>query len=404
MAGCEREILDEANELLPDAVTLRRKLHANPELGLDLPETRAAVLEALADIEIEIELSEATSGLTATLRGEESGPGILLRADMDALPIVENTGLDFASKIPGRMHACGHDAHTAMLVGAARILDRHRSRLSGSVSLLFQAGEEGHFGARRMLDEGLLIRHPELRAAFALHVDPGNPVGQLACRSGPVMAAADVFSIELQGRGGHASMPHNAIDPIPVACEIVLALQTMVTRRIDAFDPVVLTATKISAGTTANVVPASAQVVGTLRSVSDHSRREAQRGIRRVAEQLAAAHEVEATVHVIDGYPPTLNDGEFVEFVRRVAIDLVGDESYLEMPAPIMGAEDFSYVLQQLPGAMMFLGARDESVDPAAPCHSDKMQLDEDGMATGIAIHAAVALDYLEAQAAEGVH
>lgn len=395
MAGRRGEILRESRELLPDAVALRRKLHAYPELGLDLPETRASVLEALEDIELELETSETTSGLLATLRGAGSGPGLLLRADMDALCVLENTGLEFASKLPGRMHACGHDAHTAMLVGAARLLSRHRSRLAGSVSLLFQPGEEGHFGAKRMLDEGLLLRHPELRGAFALHVDPGKRVGLLACRPGAVMAAADFFSVELRGRGGHASMPHNAIDPIPAACEIVLALQNMVTRRIDTFDPAVLTVAKLSAGSAPNVIPVSAQLMGTLRSVSEKTRREAQQGIRRVATQVAAAHDVEATVRVIDGYPPTLNDGEFAAFVRRVAIDLVGRDNYLEMPAPIMGAEDFSYILQQLPGAMMLLGVGDDSVETAEPCHSDKMQLDEAGMATGIAIHAAVALEYL---------
>jgi hippurate hydrolase len=395
MAICGREILVEARELLPDVVALRRRIHANPELGLDLPETRAAVLEALAEIELEIELSEKTSGLVATLRGARAGPGILLRADMDALPMPEDTGLDFASKIPGRMHACGHDAHTAMLVGAARLLDRHRGELAGSVSLLFQAGEEGYFGAKHMLDEGLLLRHPELRAAFALHVSPEHAAGQLTSRSGPVMAAADVFSVELTGRGGHGSMPHNAIDPIPVACEIVLALQTMITRRVDAFDPAVLTVGTLKAGTAPNIIPATAQITGTLRSVSEHSRRLAQKGIRRVAESLAAAHEVEAAAHVVDGYPPTLNDEEFTQFARRVAIELLGGENYLEMPAPIMGAEDFSYLLQQLPGAMMFLGVRDDSTDPPAPCHSNKMRIDEGAMATGIAMHAAVATRYL---------
>jgi len=389
-------LMAEAGELLPDAVSLRRKIHANPELGLDLPETAAAVLESLEGIDLEIARSEKTSGFLATLRGARPGPSILLRADMDALPMQEDTDLEFKSKIEGRMHACGHDSHTAMLALAARLLDRHRDEMAGNVVLMFQPGEEGYFGALVMIEEGLLDGVPDLRAAFAIHINPLHPPGVVASRPGPIMAAADIFQVILKGKGGHASMPHDAVDPIPVACEIVQALQTLVTRRIDVFDPVVLTVSQINAGSTTNVIPESARLLGTLRSTSEEARERAQEGIRRVATQVAAAHEVEADIVVVNGYPVTVNDAKFSGFVRTVAKDLLGADAYLDMPAPMMGAEDFSCVLHKVPGAMVALGVRPTGEGPRAPVHSNRMMLNEDGMQAGIALHAAVALRYLE--------
>ncbi len=390
------ELMAKAGELLPDAVTLRRKIHANPELGLDLPETAAAVLESLQGIDLEIARSEKTSGFLATLRGARPGPSILLRADMDALPMPEDTDLEFKSRNEGRMHACGHDAHTAMLSLAARLLDRHRDQMAGNVVLMFQPGEEGYFGAKVMIDEGLLDGVPDLGAAFAIHVAPPLPPGVVASRPGPIMAAADIFQVKLQGKGGHASMPHDAIDPVPVACEIVQALQTLVTRRIDVFDPVVLTVTQIEAGTTTNVIPESARLLGTLRSVSEQARERAQEGIRRVATQIAAAHQVEPDVVVVNGYPVTVNDAEFSAFARTVTKDLLGADAYVDMPSPLMGAEDFSCVLQKLPGAMVLVGVRPTDEESRAPLHSNRMMLNEEGMQAGIALNAAIALRYLK--------
>jgi hippurate hydrolase len=395
-------LLAEAGALLPDAIALRRRIHRSPELGLHLPETTAAVLESLAGLDLEITRSEETSGIVALLRGAQPGPSILLRADMDALPMPEDTGLDFASRFPDRMHACGHDAHTAMLAAAAQLLDAHRGEIRGSVAMLFQPGEEGFFGAKRMIEEGLLDGIPHLEAVFALHVDPRLPSGHLASRPGPVLAAADAFSIDLQGRGGHASMPHDTLDPIPAACEIVLALQGLVTRRIDAFDPAVITVAVLRAGTTVNVIPESARLQGTLRSVSEVSRERARQGIHRVATQVAAAHDLTATVHVIPGYPATVNDAGIAQFARDVAVGLVGEEAVADMKAPMMGAEDFSYILERLPGAVMFLGACEEGDDSPEPCHSNRMRLDEGAMTTGIALHAAVAIRYLEEAAERG--
>ncbi len=389
-------LLAEARAGLPEAVALRRRIHQHPELGLHLPETRKAVEEAIAGLDLEVIASQKTSGLVARLRGDRPGATILLRGDMDALPMPESNELPFASQQEGRMHACGHDAHTAMLAGAARMLAARRAALAGDVLFLFQPGEEGHFGARVMLEEGLLDGDAAPDAAFAIHIEPRLPVGRVASRPGPLMAAADVWSIEVVGRGGHASMPHDTLDPVPVACEIVQALQTFVTRRIDAFDPVVITVTRIEAGTTNNVIPESAHLLGTLRSTSEAARAHAQAGIRRIASQVAAAHELEARVHVVEGYPVTVNDAGFSAFTREVTGELLGEGAFIDMSAPVMGAEDFSYLLQRWPGAMVFLGVRPEGVERPAPCHSNRMLLNEEGMAAGMALHCAVALRYLE--------
>ncbi len=385
-------LLAEARELLPDAVALRRRIHQNPELGLQLPETTAAVLESLDDLDLEIRRSRDTTAFVARLRGRHPGPTVLLRADMDALPMPENTDLEFKSRNEGRMHACGHDAHTAMLAGAARLLARHRDRLRGDVQLFFQTGEEGHFGAKVALDEGLLDGEHSPDAVFAIHVDPRVPVGMVASRPGPLLAAADVLGLEVRGKGGHASMPHDAVDPIPVACEMVQAFQSFVTRRIDAFDPVVLTISQIESGTTNNVIPETARLSGTLRSTSERARARAHEGIARVAEGIAAAHECEVKVAWFEGYPVTVNDAGFTAFARDTVGDVLGERAFFDMKAPVMGAEDFSYLLQRWPGAMVFLGVRPGDPDRIAPCHSNRMCVNEDGMVAGIALHAAIAL------------
>ncbi len=389
-------LLSEARDLLPEAVSLRRRIHAEPELGLDLPVTQTTILDGLSELDLEVRTGTEVSSVVATMVGEAEGPTILLRADMDALPMPEDSGVDFASRREGVMHACGHDAHVAMLVGAARLLHQRRRDLRGTVKFLFQPGEEGHHGARHCLEEGLLS-DPTVDAGFALHITPNLTSGSLATRPGPFMAAADTLDIEIEGRGGHASSPHLSTDPIPVAAELVLALQSFVTRSVDAFDPAVLTIARLNAGTTGNVIPERAEIEGTLRTVSEKTRDLVHDGIHRVAHHVAAAHGCEADVTITRGYPVTVNDEGFVAFARGVLHELIGPDSVTDMKAPVMGAEDWSYVLQQVPGCMAFLGVCPPDVTPArAPaCHSNRMRLDEDAMAVGIAAHAAVALSYL---------
>jgi len=385
----------EAQSLLPDIIDLRRRIHANPELGNDLPETTAAVLDAISDLDLEIRKSERTTGIVATLQGAKPGRRILLRGDMDALPMPEDNDLTFASKNPGVMHACGHDSHTAMLVGAAKVLKQHQNELAGSVDFFFQTGEEGFFGAREALEEGLFDAPNSPDAVFALHITPLLDAGVFTGRPGPLLAAADTFEMTVRGKGGHASMPHDCLDPIPVACEIVQAFQTFVTRRVPAFDPIVLTTTKIEAGTTTNVIPEVANVLGTIRSTSEKSRALAHAGLDRLATKIGEAHEMEVEFEISQGYPVTVNEGAFTEFAAQTVRELFGENAYRPMRSPMMGAEDFSYLLQRFPGAMLFLGVKPEDPSLAAPCHSNRMILNESAMAHGAALHAQVARKFL---------
>lgn len=388
------EILADARALLDDVIALRRRIHRHPEIGLTLPRTQAAVLEALDGLGLDVRTGQRTTSVLARLRGARPGPTILLRADMDALPLREETGLPFASEVEGAMHACGHDAHVAMLVGAARLLAARRGDLGGTVLFMFQPGEEGYHGARIMLEEGLLDGAEPPRAAFALHVGHRSPAGMVTTRPGPTMASGDTFQITVRGRGGHASSPHDCLDPIPVACAIVQAFQTLVSRRVNVFDPAVVTVGKIEAGTTRNIIPETARMLGTVRTLSETTRERVLDGLRRLAEGIAASHEAEATVELIRGYPVTVNDGDFAAFVLDTARDVLGPERVEEMRAPIMGSEDFSYVLQRVPGAMAFLGTRPES-GPVYPNHSNRMLVHEPALAAGVAMHVAVALRFL---------
>lgn len=397
-------LTEEARELLSDAVDLRRKLHEWPEIGNDLPVTREHVLESIDGLPLDLTLHETTSGIAAVLHGAQPGPTMLLRGDMDALPMPEDTGLDFSSRVDGTMHACGHDLHTAILSGAARLLSRHRDRIAGRILFMFQPGEEGYAGAKFMLDEGLLDLPPlpdgsdsPIQHAFAMHVTSILPTGMVATRGGPLMASSDSMTITVRGKGGHASQPHLALDPIPVACEIVQALQTMVTRRIDAFDPSVVTVGRIQGGTAYNVIPEVAVISGTIRAVSERTRSLVSDGIRRVAEGIAAAHEMQAEVVLSDGYPVTVNDHDDAGYASSVAAELLGDDSVIQLPNPVMGAEDFSYVLDKVPGTMMFLGGKPADVRDAAPNHSNRVLFDEDAMSTGIAMYTAMALRRLGA-------
>jgi amidohydrolase len=391
------DVLAEAGALLDDVVALRRDLHRRPELGLDLPETQARVLEALDGLPLTVRTGERLSSIVADLDGGRPGPTVLLRGDMDALPMPEDTGLDFASEVDGAMHACGHDAHTAMLVGAARLLAARRGDVAGRVRFFFQPGEEGQGGARIALDEGVLEASDSGEAvswAFAVHQSPSIPSGMVTTKGGPIMASADEMYVTVRGLGGHASMPHHANDPIPVACEIVQALQTWVTRRVDVFTPAVVTVARIRAGTTTNVIPETARLDGTIRTVEPRVREEAHAAVRRIAEHVAAAHDMVAEVSIAEGYPVTVNDPGAADDVLAIARWLVGDDLAVAMPSPVMGAEDFSYVTEKVMGSMAFLGTRPPGVRPAnvAPNHSNRMVLDESSLATGVALYAAAAL------------
>ena len=387
---------DDLDAVVADAAQLRRAIHRRPELGTDNPETQRLILAALEPLGFDVSVGSGITSVVADLVGGRPGPTILLRADTDALPMTEESGEEFSSEYPGRAHTCGHDAHVAMLVGAARLLAARRDDLAGTVRFMFQPGEEGFGGAAVMIDEGVL---DDVAAAFAIHVSPNVPIGFVAGRSGPIMAATDDFEVTVRGRGAHASTPHFGNDPIPVACEIVTALQMFVTRRIDAFDPAVVTVGRISGGTTTNVIAETAEIAGTIRTMSDATRVKIRAGFERVVRNIAAAHECDVEIQLRAGYPVTRNDDGFATLAAGVVGDVLGDGRYFELPTPIMGAEDFSYVLQQVPGAMVFLGAcPDDIADSltAPSCHSNHMRLNEDALRYGIELHVSMALEALD--------
>lgn len=377
---------------LAEVIALRRAIHADPEVGLHCTRTSAKLREALAGLPLEIHVSPSTSGFVAILRGGgDNSRTVLLRGDMDALPMPEETGLEFASRVTGTMHACGHDAHSAMLVGAARALCARREHLPGTVVFMFQPGEEGYHGARFMIEDGLLDIAPA-DAAFALHILPTLTSGRVLSRAGPLLASTDALNVTIRGRGGHAAMPHETIDPIPVACEIVTALQGFIARRIAVTDPAVLSITKIVAGSAYNIVPGEVTMIGTLRTLSEATRGFARAGFECVVTGIAAAHGCEAEVRIDKGYPVTNNDARAIDLVRDIA-ETLEEGSWRIMPAPMMGGEDFSYVLQQVPGAMAFIGAAPAGSDPDTnpPLHNTRMTIDEGVLAKGVAMHCAFA-------------
>ncbi len=395
------EVHDDAVAISGELAELRRAIHREPEIGFELPRTQEKVLAALDGLPLEITTGQALSSVTAVLRGARPGGTVLLRGDMDALPVTERTGLVYASQVDGAMHACGHDLHTAMLAGAARLLSSQQAELAGNVIFMFQPGEELGGGARVMISEGVLdAAGARPVAAFGLHVASSLlPLGIYTARDGAMLAASDTLEITVHGRGGHGSQPHRAADPIPAACEIVTALQTMVTRRFDIFDPVVISVGTFHAGTASNVIPDQARLEVTVRSFSPEARSAVQDAALRLVRDVASAHGLSATAGFVDGYPLTVNHPDEVTFAERAVTELFGSQRFLRTPSPITASEDFSYVLEQVPGAFIMLGACPPDTDPAvAPFnHSAEAVFDEAVLADGATLLAELALRRLAA-------
>lgn len=394
-------LTEDAKQLHGDLVQLRRSLHAEPEIGLHLPRTQERVLTALDGLPIEIGTGTGLTSVTAVLRGGRPGPTVLLRGDMDALPVGERVNVDYASTIPGNMHACGHDLHTSMLVGAAHLLSARREHLAGDVVFMFQPGEEGFDGAGHMLAEGILDASGSRPvAAYGLHVSAsGAPGGVFVTRKGPLMAASDVATVRVLGRGGHGSSPHAALDPIPAACEMVTALQTFATRTFAPFDPVVLTVGAFHSGTAANVIPDDARFDITVRTFSAESQAKVRAGITRVCRGIAAAHGLEVDVDYDEQYPVTVNDDTETEFVADVVAEVHGPERFAWQPQPAAASEDFSRVLNEIPGAFVFLGACPADRDPAAAAfnHSPLAEFDDAVLGDGAALYGELAIRRLAA-------
>jgi amidohydrolase len=389
-------LLAETTAISGEIAELRHAIHREPEIGYHLPRTQEKVLAALDGLPLEISVGRQLTSVTAVLRGGRPGPVVLLRGDMDALPVTEATGLPYASEIDGAMHACGHDLHTAMLAGAARLLSARQRDLPGSVVFMFQPAEEGGGGARIMIEEGVLAAAGEPpAAAYALHVFShllGH--GVFAVRPGPALAGMDTLDVTVRGRGGHASAPHRSADPIPAACEMVTALQALVTRRFDVFDPVVITVGSFHAGTVRNVIPDVAVFHATLRSFSPQSRSRLKDGTLGLVRNIAQAHGLTAEAEYGDGYPVTVNDPAEARFATDTAASLFGPGRAVTPAEPLTGSEDFSYVLGQVPGAFVLLGAGPPGTDPeTAPSnHSATAVFDDAVLADGTALYAELAL------------
>ncbi len=362
------DFVSEGAELLPELVDLRREIHRDPELGLDNPRTQKRVLDALEGLPLEVTTGDQLSSVTAVLRGGKPGPTVLLRGDMDGLPVEELTGLDYASTT-GKMHACGHDLHTAGLVGAAKLLSAHQEELPGNVIFMFQPGEEGYGGAQIMINEGVLDAAGDRPiAAYAIHVAPG-PRGVLATRHGCAAAGSNQLYATIKGRGGHGSSPHLAIDPVPAAAEIILSIQAFIARKMDAFDPVVCSVTQVSTGTNpVNVIPEEVKLGATIRTLTPQSLEKVRTGLDRVVTHTAAAYECEADVEFKILYPATINDDNTTDMAVADLRSVLGDNRVHMVPSPMMGSEDFAFVLDEVPGTFLGMfatppGMPDEEVE-----------------------------------------
>jgi hippurate hydrolase len=390
------EVIQDAVAISDNMADLRRAIHREPEIGLELPRTQEKVLASLDGLPLEINRGAALTSVTAVLRGGRPGGTVLLRGDMDALPVTERTGLPYASRLDGTMHACGHDLHTAMLAGAARLLSARQPELPGNVIFMFQPGEEGSGGAGLMITEGVLDAAGDRPlAAYGLHVTSSMlPLGLFSSRPGTLMAAADSLEVTVRGRGGHGSQPHHAADPVPAACEIVTALQSLVTRNFDIFDPVVITVGSFHAGTASNVIPDEARLEATVRSFSPGTRTRVMEAALRLVAGIASAHGLSATARFVDSYPVTVNDAGEEAFAEQAVSELFGAQRFVRTPNPIPGSEDFSFVLEQVPGAFVLLGACPPDADPAtAPFnHSAEAVFDDAVLADGAALLAELAL------------
>jgi amidohydrolase len=398
MSTTVTDIRHDIDEIMPGVIADRRHLHQHPELGFQEFETARFVAERLQALGVEdIRTGIAVTGVTGLIRGTAPGTGkvVLLRADMDALPIQEENDVDYRSQVSGIMHACGHDAHTAMLLAVARLLIERRDRFAGTVKLVFQPAEEGGGGAKVMIDQGVL-ENPKVDAAFGMHVAQEEPAGTISLRPGPIMAAADRFTMIVKGRGGHGAQPHLTIDPIATGAQIVTALQTIVSREVDPLDPAVVTVGAFRAGEALNVIPDTAELRGTVRSFSPAVRDQLAKRIQEIARSIATAMRASVEINYTYGYPVTINDPGMTALVHDVAQEVVGRDNVLEAPMH-MGAEDFSYFLERVPGCFFFVGSRNPEKGFIWGHHHPKFDIDEDAMAIGIETMTRVAMRYLGA-------
>ncbi len=397
------DIRNEVDEIMPGVIADRRHLHQHPELAFEEHETAKLVAERLASLGVEdIRTGVGRTGVTALIRGTGSGPGrdrvVLFRADMDALPIDEENEVDYKSTVPGKMHACGHDAHTAMLLGSARVLMDMRDRFAGTVKLLFQPAEEvPPGGAIEMIEAGAL-ENPHVDAVFGLHAAAELPAGKIGVKDGVASAGSDRFRLTIQGKGGHAARPNDAIDPVVVGAHIVTALQTLVSREVDPTGSAVVTVGSIIAGEAFNVIPDTAVIKGTVRTLDPEIREQIAERLPALAKGIGEAMRAEVDVWYFKGYPSMMNDPAMTDIVREAAASVVGQENVIETPVG-MGGEDFARFLEQRPGSFFRVGTRNEDRNIVFGHHHPRFDVEEEGMAAGIATTVETLVRYLNREA-----
>jgi len=364
-----------------DAIALRRDFHAHPELGYEEVRTAGVVAERLRALGLEVRTGVGGTGVVGVLHGGKPGPVVLVRADMDALPVEEANDWEWKSNVVGKMHACGHDCHMATGLTVARLLAAEKAELAGTVKFMFQPAEEGLGGAQKMLDDGLLDE-PRPDFALALHVWSDLEVGKIAFKSGPVMACADAFTARITGKGGHGAIPQQTIDPIVIAAQVILALQTTISRNLNPLQPAVVTVGKVWAGSAYNVIPSEALLEGTVRSFDEGVRSLLERRCREIIEELPKAFGATGELHYERGYPATVNDARVTALAQQAAASVVGEDNITEFE-PTMGAEDMSLVLEKVPGCYFFVGGRNAAIDAIYPHHHPKFNIDERALHIG---------------------
>ncbi len=389
-----------SREVLPEVIKLRRRFHRRPELGMQEHETSAAVTAYLRELGLKVTEGVANTGVVALLEGRADGGTVALRADMDALPIQEENDVPYASEIPGKMHACGHDAHTAGLLGVAKMLTMLTDcgeTLDGSVKFLFQPAEEGPGGAEPMIKQGAL-QQPSVDAVFGLHVNTSLPSGQIAVKKGVVSASSDTARICIKGKGGHGAHPEKAVDSVAVAAQVVTALQSIVSREISPTDSAVITVGKIAGGFRANVIAPEVEMDATVRSLSQETRKELPKRIERVVSGVTQAMGADYDMDYDFGYPPLRNDDRMASLILDVGEQILGEENVVVLSQPSMGAEDFSYFASEVPGCFFRLGVRSEEKGIGLhPGHHPEFDLDEEALGSGMSVMAAAALMFLHA-------
>ncbi len=386
--GLVQRVREEFGESI---VALRRDIHREPELGFDTRKTAEKVLDALDGLPLEVQTGVAENGVVATLEGSGNGPTVGLRADMDALPIREQTNLPFASEVEGRMHACGHDGHTSMLAGAARALSGMRDQLQGDVRFFFQPAEEGGGGGRVMVEEGAA---DGVDSIFALHLWPGLPFGVAATRPGPIMAASDAFEMKVRGTGGHGAFPHETADAVVMAAQIITALQTLVSREADPVEPAVVSVGEISAGSAFNIIPGEVRLGGTVRTLDADLRQRMPERLEELARGVANGMRGDVELDYDFSYPVAANDPEAARRALAVAGSLFGGDHARELPNPSMGGEDFAFFLEKLPGAFVWLGVGED----VPRLHTSAFAFDEEILPRGAALLTALALETLSSR------